>query len=108
MASINYRVVSLDLATLRSSPGAAILEVGTRYNAVTVMALPAGASASLAFGDNKDPIPLTAAGQSFAFLDDCGRPYSVDEALRLTNPAGAGTLTLLVSTGSTVASATAA
>lgn len=99
MASINYQVLTLDLATARSAPGEALLGVGVAYDAVTVLSLPVGATCSLAFGDNKAPIPLTQQGQCFSFSDACGRPYSVDEALRFTNPAGAGVVVLLVSIG---------
>lgn len=100
MASINYKVVRLDLATVRSEPGEALLGAGVAYDGVTVLALPAGAVCSLAFGENKDQVPLTQEGTSYEFLDPCGNPYSVDETLRFSNPAGGGTVVLLVSIGS--------
>ena len=99
MAAIQYQILTVDLATVRSAPGEALLGVGVSYDAVTVLALPAGATCFLAFGDNKAPIPLGVVGQTFAFYDACDRPYSVDEALRFTNPAGAGSVVILVSIG---------
>ena len=97
MSAINYTVLSLDLATARSAPGEAVLPPGVLYDSVTVLQLPAGASVDIAFGENKPGIPLLAQGQCFAFRDACNNPYSVSEALRIANVAGAGILKLLVS-----------
>lgn len=99
MAAVNYQVVSLDLATVRSAPGQAILDVGVEYDGVTVQSLPAGANISLVFGDNKPAVPLTIQGQSFTFEDDCARPFLVTETLRAINPVGAGVVVLIISTG---------
>lgn len=99
MSSVNYAVVRLDLATVRSDPGEAIVGVGVAYDAVTVLQLPAGAVISLAFGDNKPQVPLLTQGQTFAFMDACNRPYVVTETLRAVNPVGAGVVVLLVSFG---------
>lgn len=99
MSAVNYQVIPIDLATARSAPGEALLGQGVAYDSVTVLDLPVGASCTLAFGDNRPPIPLLVRGQCFSFFDSCGRPYSVDEALRFANPAGAGVVTLLVSIG---------
>lgn len=100
MASVNYQVLRLDLATVRSEPGQPLLSQGVAYDGVTVLQLPLGAVCALAFGDNKQPVPLTQEGQSFSFLDACGNPYSVDESLLFSNPLGAGVVVLLVSIGS--------
>lgn len=100
MSSVNYAVIDVDLAVARAAPGEAILTPGVAYDGVTVLALPAGAVCALAFGDNKQPVPLTQVGASYTFRDRCDNPYSVDEALRFSNPVGGGTVTLLVSFGS--------
>lgn len=100
MASVNYQILSVDLAQLRTAPGQALLAPGIAYDGVTVLVLPAGAVCSLVFGDNKQEVPLTQEGASYTFLDQCGNPYSVDEALRFVNPLGAGIVQLLISFGS--------
>jgi hypothetical protein len=101
MSSINYRVVQVDLATIRSAPGENILPVGVAYTGVIVQALPVGAVCSIAFGENKDLIPLSQLGQSFDFTDECGHPFPVDEKLLFQNPVGAGIVVLLVSIAGT-------
>ena len=49
--AINYRVISVDLATIRSAPGEPIIPEGVTYGGVTVLQLPLGAIVSLRFGD---------------------------------------------------------
>lgn len=99
MASVNYQVVTVDLATARAEPGQALLSPGVAYDGVTVLSLPVGAVCALAFGDNKQPVPLTQTGATYSFVDACGNPYSVDEALRFSNPVGGGSVVLLISFG---------
>jgi hypothetical protein len=100
MAAPNYLVVNIDLAVARLS-GQRVnqMDAGVKYDGVNVLAIPAGALAALAFGSNRQFLPLGFAGQEFEFLDECGRPFKADEGLFVQNPAGAGTLTLLVSLG---------
>lgn len=99
MSSVNYAVLNVNLATARAEPGEAILTPGVAYDGVTVLALPAGAVCGLAFGDNKQPVPLTQVAASYTFKDACDNPYSVDEALRFSNPVGGGVVSLLISFG---------
>lgn len=96
----NYAVVSFDLATARTDQPVAGIQVGTRFDSVTVLALPAGAGVSVRFGSNQH-IPLSVVNQSFRLLDSCEHPFFCDEGLFVTNPAGAGVCTLLVSLGTT-------
>ena len=92
MSAPDYVILNLDLATARTK--APIVEVGRPYGSVCVIALPAGVAASLAFGTNRQDVPLLTQGQSFE--DIC--PLA-DEGLFFTNPAAAGILTLYVAFG---------
>ena len=99
MSQLNYTVVRLDLATLRSG-GAPIAEcpVGAEYDTVTVIQLPGGALIDLGFGTNGEPsfIPLLAQGQAFIFRDDSDCPLFEKRGLFVRNPVGAGQVILLV------------
>lgn len=97
MASLNYDRLDIDLAVVRA--GVQVIIVGSGYDGVLVAAMPAGAVVSLGFKSSPAGamIPLTAAGQSFEFVDECGNPYIVDEGLFVTNPAAAGVVTLMIS-----------
>jgi len=94
-----YQVLFLDLAQQRDS--GPIVEVGNRYDAVTVHQLPGGSVASLKLGPNPD-IPLLRT-ETYRFLDSCEHPFFCDEGLFLTNPVGAGVLILIVSLGTSPA-----
>lgn len=94
-----YQILQIDLAVPRDSN--AIVEVGIRFDAVTVHQLPGGSVASLKLGPNPD-IPLLRT-ETFRFLDSCEHPFFCDEGLFLTNPAGAGVLILIVSLGTSPA-----
>jgi len=94
MAKPLYQVLQIDLAVVRDSN--AIVEVGVRFDAVTVHQLPA-VGPSLKLGPNA-AIPLLRT-ETFRFLDKCEHPFFCDEGLFLTNPAGAGILILIVSLG---------
>jgi len=90
----NYQRFDLDLATVRTA--AEVIGVGTQFDGVTVIQLPGGAVVSISFGGNGAFIPLLIQGQSFAFKDVCDNPFPANEGLFIQNPAGAGTLILLV------------
>ena len=95
MAKPLYQVLQIDLAAQRDAN--AIVEVGVRFDAVTVHQLPGGSVASLRLGPNPD-IPLLRT-ETYRFLDSCEQPFFCDEGLFLTNPVGAGILILIVSLG---------
>lgn len=99
MGRINYTRLDIDLTVVRSAPGATLLPTGTEYDAISVLEVPVGAGAELIMGEG-NPSVLLGPGDSFEFTDECGNPFSVTEGLRLTNPAGAGFLRLLISLGS--------
>jgi hypothetical protein len=88
-----YRILTFDLTTLRDRTQ--VLQPGAAYNSVCVRECPGGAGVELAFGSNADLIPAIE-GDAFQFLDKCAHPLNCDEGLFVTNPAGAGTLVLLV------------
>lgn len=90
-----YQVLQLDLATPRDAN--TIVEVGVKFDAVTIHQLPGGAVGALKLGPNPE-IPILRT-ETFRFLDKCERPFFCDEGLFLTNPAGAGILILIVSLG---------
>jgi hypothetical protein len=98
VAAPDYQVLQLDLANARTA--APIIDVGTKYNAVVVQALPGGAGVSLHFGANKQAVPI-AAGDSWEVhaVDGQGCVRAADEGLFMTNPIGAGTVVLVVSGG---------
>jgi len=95
MAKPAYTVLTFDLVTLRDR--VSVLALGASYTGVSVETLPAGAGVSLAFGTNSQLIPVRVEGRAWDFVDNCGNPQGCDEGLFLSNPAGAGILTLLVS-----------
>lgn len=95
MSAPDYAVLTIDLAILRTN--ARIVDVGRPVDAVAVLELPVGVAASLAFGDNRPFIPLATKGQSFELC-----PVA-SEGIFLSNPASAGSLSLLVSFGGLVA-----
>jgi hypothetical protein len=95
MAKPLYQVLQIDVATPRDSNP--IVEVGIKYDAVTIHQLPAGGGMSLKLGPNQ-AIPLIRT-ETFRFLDKCEHPFFCDEGLFLTNVAGAGILILIVSLG---------
>lgn len=94
-----YQVIQLDLAAARDSN--AIVEVGVRFDAVTVHQLPGGVAIGLKLGPNPE-IPLLRT-ETFRFLDSCEHPFFCDEGLFITNAAGAGVLILIVSMGTSPA-----
>lgn len=97
MARPLYRVISLDLAVARAAAPIPGVDVGVKFDGVTVLQIPGGNTVGLSFG-NGDFIPILQAGP-FRFLDGCEHPFFCDEGLFLQNAAGAGTLVLLVSFG---------
>lgn len=85
-----YRVLNFDLSVVRSKE----LVTQTRNNevaTVNVVQLPNGAAVSIAFGSGGEDIPLLAQGAEFELCP------AEKEGLFITNPAGAGTLVLMVS-----------
>lgn len=98
MAAPDYSRRSFDLATARDR--APIIDQGTLINGVTVLVVPAGATAQLHFGSGRDPIDVIA-GDSWdvSAVDARGCPVPLDEGLYMTNPAGAGDVQLLISFG---------
>lgn len=92
----SYRVLTFDLTAARSRQSVPQVTVGSGYTAVKVLACPAGAGVLLAFGNNAEDVPAEN-GRSFEWVDQCGNPYPCTEGLLVTNPAGAGSLVLLVS-----------
>ncbi len=97
MAKAAYQVIPVDLSIIRSAPGQPLVPTGQPYDAVNVLDLPVGAVVFLSFGENTPLVPLLSAPQSFRFTDDCGNPLPITEGLRVSNPAGGGTVQLLVS-----------
>jgi hypothetical protein len=98
VAAPNYSVRSFDLATARDNTP--IIEQGTLINAITVQSVPAGASASLHFGANRDSVPiLTGDSWDVSAEGPNGCPTALDEGLFMTNPVGAGLVTLVISFG---------
>jgi len=98
MAAINYQRLDIDLAVARPNLEA-VTGQGVAYDGLTIQVLPGGANVELAFGTNKQPIPINTQGQSFSFQDVCGNPYQCTEGLFMTNTAGAGFLVILLSVG---------
>lgn len=98
MAAPDYSRRSFDLATLRDRTQ--IVDAGVLINGVTILAVAAGAGAQIHFGSNRDPIDVVA-GDSWdiSATGSDGCPVPLDEGLFLSNPAGAGTLQLLISSG---------
>jgi hypothetical protein len=90
----SYRVLELDLTTLRDRTQ--VLTPGQAYTAVSVRRCPGGAGLELSFGSNAD-LDEAVEGDTYQFLDKCGHPLPCDDGLYVTNPAGAGTVRLLVS-----------
>ncbi len=99
MAKPLYQIVTLDLAVARSGIVIPSVDIGARFDAITVLQLPGGSVISLAFGASGAFIPLLTAGQTFRFLDACEHPFFCDEGLFVQNAAGAGSVILLVSQG---------
>lgn len=98
MAAPDYSRRSFDLATARDR--GAILDAGTLINGVTVVSVPAGAVAQLHFGANRDPIDLATGDQwDCSVVDANGCPKPMDEGLFMSNPAGAGSIVLIISFG---------
>jgi hypothetical protein len=99
VAAPNYTVRSFDLSVGRTSP-VPILDVGTEYNGVVVISVPAGSAPAIAFGANRDAIPV-ATGDSWDVetVDDQGCPAPANEGLFLTNPVSGGNLVLEISLG---------
>lgn len=91
MSAPEYAVITLDLATARTSER--IVEVGKPVDSIAVLALPVGVAVAVAFGENKPFVPLLTQGQSF---DIC--PYAT-EGIFLSNALAAGFVSLLVSFG---------
>lgn len=98
MAAPDYSRRTFDLAVARDR--GTIVDVGLLINGVTVLAVAAGAGAQLHFGAGRDPIDVVA-GDSWdiSAIGPDGCPVPLDEGLFLTNPAGAGSLQLLISFG---------
>lgn len=97
MAAPDYVLRTFDLATLRDRTP--IIDQGTLINGVTIQDAPPGAPAFLHFGSGRDPLPIVA-GDSWdvaAIVDGC--PVPLDEGLFMSNPAGAGNVTLIISFG---------
>lgn len=98
MAKPLYRVVTIDLTQARD--GVEILGQGVKYDAVRVHSLPGVGVASLGFGSNGSGAMIALLRtETFRFLDSCERPFFCSEGLYVTNPAGAGSLILIVSFG---------
>lgn len=93
-----YKVLTLDLATVRTRLAIPEFPTGIQFDAISVLDLPVGAAASVAFHPSGDLIPLVT-GRTIRFLDECERPFMATDGLFVSNPAGAGALVLLVSQG---------
>lgn len=94
----DYNVKSVDLTQANAAPGLLISDANKPVDGVTVLQLPAGASVSLAFGENRDPVPLLNQGMAFELCPP------EDKGVRVVNPvAGAGSLVLLISYGGVTA-----
>lgn len=84
-----YKLREFDLATVRDRQ--VIYDRAVPIATLAVMQLPGGAAASLRFGQGNDDIPLLNQGMEF-------KPCPAErDGVYLTNPAGAGTLKLLIS-----------
>lgn len=92
----SYRVLTFDLTAARTRAAVPQVTVGSGYTAVKVLACPAGAGVSLAFGSNAEDVPVEN-NRSFDWVDQCGNPFPCTEGLLISNPVGAGSLKLLVS-----------
>lgn len=86
-----YEVKNLSLVTARTS--FPIVALGPQVEGVTVLGIPVGVLAYIRMGSAGDDIPLLTQGQEFKMCP----PNS--DGVFLTNPASAGTLSLLVSYG---------
>lgn len=91
--SPSYNVLTLDLATVRTAER--VIPVGELYTGVYIKALPLGVSASIALGANRPFIPVLE-GETYELQDACGNPRACTEGLFVNNPAGAGSLVLIV------------
>jgi hypothetical protein len=98
MAAPDYNLRSFDLAQSRDR--STIIDQGTRINGVEVKEVPAGAAVFLHFGSGRDPYPIVT-GDAWEISADGpdGCPVPLDEGLYMTNSAGAGTVTLMISFG---------
>jgi hypothetical protein len=96
-----YNVFVRNLATARSSPEELVPQ-GTEVNNVTVVGLAPGAVANLHFGSGAEAIPVSA-GQSWDVDEEVdGCLVALTEGVYMTNPAGGGQLTIVVSYGKPV------
>lgn len=98
MAAPDYDVLVLDLAVARDAQP--VTNQGNKINGVSVLDVPGGAAAFMHFGAGRQPIPIVD-GDSWDIAAEAGGCLvALDEGLRITNPVGAGNITLLVSYGS--------
>ena len=97
MARPAYTRLDIDLTVARNFQE--VLGIGNAYDGVIINTLPVGATVSIAFGPNSPLIPLLQQGQDLHFLDMCANPFFANEGLFISNPAGIGTLVLIVSVG---------
>jgi hypothetical protein len=88
-----YNVLTLDLATVRTAER--VVPVGEFYTSVYVKQLALGSAASIAIGANRPFIPLVE-GETYELTDECGNPRACTEGLFVANPAGAGSLILVI------------
>lgn len=87
-----YEVKNLNLATARNQ--LAIVAQGPEVTTVTILGIPAGVAAFVRMGSAGDDIPLLTQGQEITM--QC--PSNTDGVF-ITNPASAGTLSLLIGYG---------
>ena len=97
MAAPDYDVLVLDLAVARDAQQ--VTNQGNKINGVVVLASPGGATAFLHFGAGRQPIPVVQGDSWEIAAERDGCLVALDEGLRITNPVGAGNITLLVSYG---------
>jgi hypothetical protein len=83
-----YEVKNFNLATVRNQ--LPVVAMGPQVETVTILAIPAGVSVSVRMGSASDDIPLLTQGQEISMCP----PNS--DGVFLTNPAAAGTLSLLI------------
>lgn len=95
----NYRVLQIDTSVAQEQK---VIPNGTPYDSVTVIAIPGGLVADLAFGDNKDFWPISAPDQFWEFQDDAGCPLGQNNGLLVRHNAVVGVLLLGVSLGAHV------
>jgi hypothetical protein len=86
---VPYRVLTIDLTTARNRENIVLRD--TIVEAVCILDAPGGLGCSIGFGASGDMIPLTTQGQTFAMCP------GENDGVFFTNPAGAGSLRLLIS-----------